>query len=74
MIFHLLPMRRNVKRNVFNDRKNISATASLIGVTRLFADAQLTPMSRMIRDSLPLALQCSLCIIWSTRCKGHNDY
>ena len=27
MILHLLRMRRNVNRNVFNDRKNLSATA-----------------------------------------------
>ena len=27
MILHLLRMRRNVNRNVFNDRKNVSATA-----------------------------------------------
>ena len=26
MILHLLRMRRNVNRNVFNDRKNVSAT------------------------------------------------
>ena len=26
MILHLLHMRRNVNRNVFNDRKNVSAT------------------------------------------------
>ena len=28
MILHLLRMRRNVNRNVFNDRKKVSATAS----------------------------------------------
>ena len=28
MILHLLRMRRNVNRNVFNDRKNVSATTS----------------------------------------------
>ena len=28
MILHLLRMRRNVSRNVFNDRKNVSATPS----------------------------------------------
>ena len=28
MILHLLCMRRNVNRNVFNDRKNVSATTS----------------------------------------------
>ena len=28
MILHLLRMRRNVNRNVFNDRKNVSATPS----------------------------------------------
>ena len=27
MSLHLLRMRRNVNRNVFNDRKNVSATA-----------------------------------------------
>ena len=27
MNLHLLRMRRNVNRNVFNDRKNVSATA-----------------------------------------------
>ena len=27
MILHLLCMRRNVNRNVFNDRKNVSTTA-----------------------------------------------
>ena len=27
MILHFLRMRRNVNRNVFNDRKNVSATA-----------------------------------------------
>ena len=26
MILHLLRMRRNVNRNVFNDRENVSAT------------------------------------------------
>ena len=26
MILHLLRMRRNVNRNIFNDRKNVSAT------------------------------------------------
>ena len=37
MILHLLRMRRNVNRNVFNDRKNVSATppsASLPSVVR----------------------------------------
>ena len=29
MILHLLCMRRNVNRNVFNDRTNVSATAGL---------------------------------------------
>ena len=29
MILHLLRMRRNVNRNVFNGRKNVSATPSL---------------------------------------------
>ena len=29
MILHVLRMRRNVNRNVFNDRKNVSATAPL---------------------------------------------
>ena len=29
MILHLLRMRRNVNRNVFNDRENVSATPSL---------------------------------------------
>ena len=29
MILHLLRMRRNVNRNDFNDRKNVSATARL---------------------------------------------
>ena len=29
MILHLLRMRRNVNRNVFNDRENVSATAPL---------------------------------------------
>ena len=29
MILHLLRMRRNVNWNVFNDRKNVSATASV---------------------------------------------
>ena len=28
MILHLLRMRRNANRNVFNDRKNVSATAA----------------------------------------------
>ena len=28
MVLHLLRMRRNVNRNVFNDRKNVSATPS----------------------------------------------
>ena len=28
MILHLLRMRRNVNRNVFNDRKNVSATTA----------------------------------------------
>ena len=27
MILHLVRMRKNVNRNVFNDRKNVSATA-----------------------------------------------
>ena len=30
MILHLLRMRRNVNRNVFNDRKNVSATPSVL--------------------------------------------
>ena len=30
MILHLLRMRRNVNRNVFKDRKHVSATAYLI--------------------------------------------
>ena len=29
MILHLLRMRRNVNRNVFNDRKNVSVTTVL---------------------------------------------
>ena len=29
MILHLLAMRRNVNRNGFNDRKNVSATTSV---------------------------------------------
>ena len=34
MILHLLRMCRNVNRNVFNDRKNVSATAiSIMPVT-----------------------------------------
>ena len=32
MVLHLLRMSRNVSRNVFNDRKNVSATA--LRVTR----------------------------------------
>ena len=30
MILHLLRKRRNVNRNVFNDRKNVSATAPCV--------------------------------------------
>ena len=30
MILHLLCKRRNVNRNVFNDRKNLSATAGSV--------------------------------------------
>ena len=30
MILHLLHMRRNVNRNVFNDRENVSATTSSV--------------------------------------------
>ena len=30
MILHLLRMRRNVNRNVFNDRENVSATTLLL--------------------------------------------
>ena len=33
MILHLLRMRRNANRNVFNDRKNVSVTPFVVGVT-----------------------------------------
>ena len=32
MILHLLRMRRNVNRNVFNDRRNVSATTYYIHI------------------------------------------
>ena len=34
MILHVLRMRRNGNRNVFNDRKNVSATTQLPGIGR----------------------------------------
>ena len=36
MILLLLRMRRNVNRNVFNDRKNVSTTPSSVGVATYF--------------------------------------
>ena len=46
MILHLLRMRRNVNRNVFNDRKNVSATMPLSGGRGLFlANDCVTPLT-----------------------------
>ena len=36
MILHLLRMRRNVNRNVFNARKNVSATTELALIIAIF--------------------------------------
>ena len=35
MILHISRMRRNVNRNVFNDRKNVSATTATESATRV---------------------------------------
>ena len=53
MILHLLRLRRNVNRNVFNDRKNVSATAhwsseivskSVLAVERIMSTASILHM------------------------------
>ena len=46
MILHLLRMRRNVNRNVFNDRKNVSATP--VQITALDRGTGTLPLSRAV--------------------------
>ena len=41
MILHLLRMRRNVNRNVFNDRKNVSATSPSIALAGYYLSIHL---------------------------------
>ena len=55
MILHLLRMRRNVNRNVFNDRKNVSATSvfkAVKGPTPNFVCLLLQSVSNMPGDRL----------------------
>ena len=44
MILHLLRMRRNDNRNVFNDRKNVSATPVKDRVSRLNQNPRVRPV------------------------------
>ena len=48
MILHLLRMRRNVNRNVFNDRKNVSVTTVLNKIVYSFVitNKQIGPIPR----------------------------
>ena len=58
MILHLLRMRRNVNRNVFNDRENVSATTALHQTQVFLHRATESYVGLLLDDARFVAFRC----------------